>query len=84
MNDQQITFNVLNAMKSPNEVEDCNFISVVDFTVTERLNSCCGKEEFNAIIFEEFEDKDPETTNIAWLGEKQSFITDKHFESLDL
>ena len=84
VNDQQITFNVLNAMKSPDEVEDCNFISVVDFTVTERLNSCCGKEEINAIIFEEVEDKDPETTNIAWLGEKQSFITDKHFKSLDL
>ena len=35
INDQQVTFNVLDAMKSPDEVESCNFISVKDFTVAE-------------------------------------------------
>ena len=38
VNDQQVTFNVLNAINSPNDVEDCNFISVVDFIVAKRLN----------------------------------------------
>ena len=67
MNDQQVTFNVLDAMQSPDEVEDCNYISVVDFAMTEMLNSCCStKEEINVVTFDELEDEDPETTNIAW------------------
>ena len=72
-------------MKSPDEVKDCNSISVVDFAMTEMLNSCCSsKEEINIVTFEELEDDDPETTNIAWLREKQPMRHDKHFESLDL
>ena len=67
VNNQQVTFNVLDAMKSPHHIEDCNFISIVDFAVIERLNNCCIKEEINTVIFEELEDKDPETTNIVWL-----------------
>ena len=35
VNDQQVTFNVLEAMKNPDEVEDCNFLSVVDFVVAD-------------------------------------------------
>ena len=34
VNDQQVTFNVLEAMKSSDEIEDCNILSVVDFLVT--------------------------------------------------
>ena len=56
VNDQQVTFNVLDAMKSPDEVEDCNLISVVDFTVTKRLNSWCSKEEMKSATFEELEE----------------------------
>ena len=52
MHDQQVTFNVLDAMKSPDEIEDCNFINVVDFVVAERLHSCCSKKEINAVTFE--------------------------------
>ena len=39
VNDQQVTINVLDAMKNPNEIEDCNFINVVDIAVTKRLNN---------------------------------------------
>ena len=63
MNDQQVTFNVLDAIKNPNEIEDYNFISVVDFVVTEKLNSCCSKEEINTVIFEELDDEDREAAN---------------------
>ncbi|KAK9187570.1 hypothetical protein WN944_018968 [Citrus x changshan-huyou] len=42
---EQVTFNVLDAMKSPNDIEDYNFINVVDFTVAKRLNSCCSSEK---------------------------------------
>ena len=44
VNDQQVTFNVLDVVKSPDEVEDCNFISVVDFAATERLSRCYSNE----------------------------------------
>ena len=84
LNDQQVTFNVLNIVKSFDDVEDCNFISFEDFTIAEQVNSCCRNEEIKAVTFEELEDEDPEAANITWLGEKQSFRTDKHFESLDL
>ena len=57
-------------MKSLDEIEDCKFISVVDFDVTKKLNSCYSKEEINAVTFEEFEDEAPEAVNIAWLEEK--------------
>ena len=84
VNDQQITFNILNAMKSPDDVEDYNFISVMDFIVVERLNRCCRNEKIKVVTFEEFEDEDLETTDITWLGEKQHGRTNKQFESLDL
>ena len=70
VNDQQVTFNVLDAMKSPDEIEDCNFISVVDFVVTEKLHSCCSKEEINVVTFEELDDEDRGVANITWSGEK--------------
>ena len=55
INDQQVIFNVLDAMKCPDNVENCNFINVVDFTITKRLNSCCSNEEIKAATFEELE-----------------------------
>ena len=35
VNDQQVTFNVLEAMRNPDEIEDCNFLSVVDLIVAD-------------------------------------------------
>ena len=84
VNDQQVTFNVLEAMKSPDEVEDCNFMSVVDFVVTKRIDSCCSNEDIKAATFEELEEEDVAPNQIAWLGEKQSVRYNRHFEYLDL
>ena len=84
VNDQQVTFNVLDAMKSPDEIEYCNFISVVDFVVVERLHSCCSKEEINAVTIEEFDDEDHGVTNIVWLGEKQPFRIDEQIQQREL
>ena len=83
VNDQQVIFNVFNVIKSPDEVEDCNFISVVDFVVVKRLCSCCSKEEINAVTFEELENEGREIKKLTWLGDKQLVRNDKHFESLD-
>lgn len=60
---------MLDVIKSPNEVEDCNLISVVDFTVTERLNSYCSKDEIKAATFEKFEEENVAATHLAWLEE---------------
>ena len=78
VNDQQVTFNVLDVMKSPDEIEDCNCISVVDFVVAERLHSYCSKEEINAVTFEEIDDEDRGAANIAWSRESNpSKLTSK-------
>lgn len=58
VNDQQVTFNVLEAMKSPDETEDCNFLSVVDLIVADRINKCYSKEIIKAATFESFEKED--------------------------
>ena len=70
VNDQQVTFNVLKAMKSPDEAEDYNFMSVVDLAVTERINRCCSTKVIEAVTFESLEEEDVATTQIAWSGEK--------------
>ena len=58
VNDQQVTFNVLEAMKSPDEVEDCNFLSVADFFVADRMDRCCSNEINKVTIFEDVEVED--------------------------
>ena len=65
VNDQQVTFNVLDTMKSPDDIEDCNIFNVMDFAVAERLNSCCSNGEFKAVAFEEPEDEYLETADNA-------------------
>ena len=47
------------------KVENFNFISIVNFTISERLNSCCNNEEIKVVTFEEFEDEDLKTIDIA-------------------
>ena len=84
VNDQQVTFNVLEAIKSLDEVEECNILSAVHFVVTKRIDSCSSKEEIKAATFKELEKEDTTSTQIAWLGEKQSIRHDKHFEYLNL
>ena len=60
---------------NPDEVVDCNFVSVVDFVIARRLNSYCSKEKIEGATFEKIEDeyRDLETTDIAWLDKKQPF-----------
>ena len=40
VNDQQVTFNVLEVMKSLDEVEDCHLVGAVKLAVTNNLNNC--------------------------------------------
>ena len=56
---------MLDVVKSPDDVEDCNFINAIDFAIAERLNNCHSKEEVKAVTFEEFEDEDLEAADIS-------------------
>ncbi|KAH9763726.1 hypothetical protein KPL70_001262 [Citrus sinensis] len=71
MNDQQVTFNVLEAMRSPDEVEDCNFLSVVDFIIADRMDRCCSNEINKVTTFEDVEEEDVAANQIDWMEEKQ-------------
>ena len=58
VNDQQVTFNVLEGMRNPDEAGDCNFLSVMDFVVADILNKCCSNEVIKVATFESFEEED--------------------------
>ncbi|KAH9781044.1 hypothetical protein KPL71_008308 [Citrus sinensis] len=58
VNDQQVTFNVLEAMRNPDEVEDCNFLSVVHFVVADRMDRCCSNTLDKVTTIEDVEEED--------------------------
>ena len=45
-------------MKNLDEAEDCNFLSIVDFVVADRIDRCCSKEINKVTTFEGFEEED--------------------------
>ena len=68
VNDQQVTLNVLEAMKNHDEAEDCNFLTVVDFIVADKVNRCCSNEIIKVATFESFEEEDVTANQIDWMG----------------
>ncbi|KAH9681678.1 hypothetical protein KPL71_027061 [Citrus sinensis] len=84
VNDQQVTFNVLEAMKNPDEVEDCNFLSVVDFVVADRIDRCCSNEINKVTTFEDLEEEDVAANQIDWMEEKQYDRHNRFIEHLNL
>ena len=65
VNDQQVTFNVLEEMKSLDEVKGCHFVSAVELVIIDSLNNWCSNEKIKAATFEELEDEDVATTHIT-------------------
>ena len=64
VNDQQVTFNVLEAMRNPDEVEDCNFLSVVDFVVAEKMDRCCSNAFDKVTTFDNEEEEEEDVAAI--------------------
>ena len=58
VNDQQVAFNVLEATRNPNEVEDCNFLSVVNFVIADRMDRCCSIALDKVTTFEDVKEED--------------------------
>ncbi|KAH9704917.1 hypothetical protein KPL70_011661 [Citrus sinensis] len=75
VNDQQVTFNVLEAMRNPDEVKDYNFLSVVDLVVADRMDRCCSNVLDKVTTFEDVEEEDVTTIQIDWMDKQQS---DRH------
>ena len=67
VNDQQVTFNVLEAMMNPDETEDCDFLSVVDLVVADRLDKCCSNVLNKVTTFEEVEEEDVAAIQTDWM-----------------
>ena len=84
VNDQQVIFNVLEAMKNPDELEDYNFLNVVDFVVANIIDRCFSNEINKATIFEGFEAKDVTANQIDWTEGKKSDRHNRFIEHLNL
>ncbi|XP_060974163.1 uncharacterized protein LOC133039315 [Cannabis sativa] len=56
VNDQKVTFNVFNAMRFPDEIEECSRISVIDSIVAEKFHKEAWKDEKFISSFDELED----------------------------
>ncbi|KAH9770702.1 hypothetical protein KPL71_012459 [Citrus sinensis] len=59
-------------------------LNVVNFFITEKLHSCCSKEEINVVTLEELDGEDHGAANIAWSGEKQPFRIDEQIQQREL
>ena len=67
VNDQQVTFNVLEAMRNPDKIEDCNFLGVVDLVVADRMDQCCSNVLNKVTTFEEVEEEDVAASQTDWM-----------------
>ncbi|KAH9779814.1 hypothetical protein KPL71_007852 [Citrus sinensis] len=72
---EQVTFNVLETMRNPDEVEDYNFLSVVDLVVADRMDICCSNVLDKVTTFEDVEEEDVAAIQTNWMDKQQS---DKH------
>ncbi|XP_052299852.1 uncharacterized protein LOC127903156 [Citrus sinensis] len=84
VNDQQVTFNVLEAMRNSDELEDCNFLSVVDLVVADRMDRCCSNVLNKVTTFEEVEEEDVAAIQTDWMDKQQSNRHNRVIEHLNL
>ena len=82
---QQVTFNVLEVMKNPDKVEKCNFLSVVDFIVVDRIDICYSNKIIKVTTFDSFkEEEDVAANQIDWMEGKKSDRHNIFIEHLNL
>ncbi|KAH9681200.1 hypothetical protein KPL71_026880 [Citrus sinensis] len=81
---EQVTFNVLEAMRNPDEIEDCNFLSVVDLVVADRMDRCCNNILNKVTTFEEVEEEDVAAIQPDWMDKQQYNRHNRVIEHLNL
>ncbi|XP_052290039.1 uncharacterized protein LOC127899933 [Citrus sinensis] len=84
VNNQQVTFNVLEAMRNPDEIEDCNFLSVMDLVVADRMDRCCNNILNKVTTFEEVEEEDVAAIQPDWMDKQQYNKHNRVIEHLNL
>ncbi|XP_062113737.1 uncharacterized protein LOC133824778 [Humulus lupulus] len=86
VNDQQVTFNVFNVMKFPNEIEECSRLSVIESIVAEKFHKEAFKDGVGVRSLEELEDlSEEEESQVTWVESKQPLAKFRRpFESLNL
>ncbi|XP_024042820.1 uncharacterized protein LOC112099628 [Citrus clementina] len=80
----QVTFNVLEAMMNPDETEDCNFLSVVDLVVADRMDRCFSNVLNKVTTFEDIEEEDVVAIQTNWMGKQQFDRHNMFIEHLNL
>ncbi|XP_062114280.1 uncharacterized protein LOC133825338 [Humulus lupulus] len=85
VNDQQVTFNVFNAMKFLNEIEECSRLSVIESIVAEKFHKEAFKDGMGVRSHEELEDlSEREESQVTGVESKQPFAKFRRpFESLN-
>ncbi|XP_062075111.1 uncharacterized protein LOC133779133 [Humulus lupulus] len=86
VNDQQVTFNVFNAMKFPDEVEECTRLSVIESIVIEKFHKEACKDGVGVKSLEDLEKlSEEEESQVTWVESMQPFAKLRRpFESLNL
>ncbi|XP_060965191.1 uncharacterized protein LOC133034172 [Cannabis sativa] len=86
VNDQKVTFNVFNAMRFSDEIEERSRISVIDSIVAEKFHKEAWRDEKFISSFDELEDlSEDEDNQVAWVEPLQPIPNfKKPFESLEL
>ncbi|XP_024032154.1 uncharacterized protein LOC112094726 [Morus notabilis] len=86
VNDEQVTFNVLKAMRSPDEVEDCSVVNVIDTFVFKELEQACYKDLLKITTLAELEEENAEVSSELPCLEARStgIARGRQFESLGL
>ncbi|XP_062094308.1 uncharacterized protein LOC133800365 [Humulus lupulus] len=81
-----VTFNVFNAMKFPDEVEECKRLSVIESIVAEKFHKKACKDGVGVRSLEELESlSEEEESQVTWVESKQPFAKIRRsFESLNL
>ncbi|XP_062075671.1 uncharacterized protein LOC133779773 [Humulus lupulus] len=81
-----VTLNVFNAMKFPDEVEECSRLSVIESIVTEKFHKEACKDGVGVRSLEELENlSGEEESQVTWVESKQPFAKFRRpFESLNL
>ena len=82
--DEKVTFNVFQAMKFLNDVEECSTMSLVDSLVSERFEECYSNS-VQLAVYDNLNLEDKIEEECAWVETKQDIRKQRvQFEPLDM
>ncbi|KAL5573402.1 hypothetical protein UlMin_022999 [Ulmus minor] len=73
--DEKVTFNVFQAMKFPNEIEECSALSLVDSLVSEKFAECCSSP-MQSVVLENSDLEEQAEVECFWTETKQRIQTE--------